>query len=140
MIILSILVLTNFVYITIHVYEYKENTFVVEKVSNEAFLQKVKDKDVIIIFSSDSVKVKDCHKLSKEEQIEVVSFIVNYLKRNNINYDRTVNNLLAELSLHNKLYKLGIEKDRTIDADLEYCADNRWYVRTSTLLFQILGI
>ena len=96
MIILSILVLTNFVYITIHVYECRENTFVVEKVSNEAFLQKVKDKDVVIIFSSDSVKVKDCNKLSKEEQIEVVSFIVDYLKRNNIYYDRTINNLLAE--------------------------------------------
>lgn len=95
---------------------------------------------MIIIFSSDSVKVKDCHKLSKVEQIEVVSFIVDYLKRNNIYYERTINNFLAELSLHEKLYKLGVEKERTIDSDLEFIEDSRWYVRVTTIIFQILGI
>ena len=78
-ILITLIVLTNFVIITTHVYKYKNNTFNVEEVSKEAFSQKVKDKDVIIIFLDNSVKVKDCHKLSKEEQVEVASCLVDYL-------------------------------------------------------------
>lgn len=139
-ILITLIVLTNFVIITTHVYEYKNNTFNVEEVSKEAFSQKVKDKNVIIIFLDNSVKVKDCHKLSKEEQVQVASFIVAYLESNDIYYDRTINNLVAEISLHRCLYKLGISEASTIDADLEYIEDSRWYVRTGTLLFQIFGI
>lgn len=86
------------------------------------------------------MKVVDCHNLSKEEQIEVACFIVDYLKTNDIYYDRTINNFVAELSLHSHLANLGIAKNSTIDADLEYVKDNRWYVRTGTLLFQMFGI
>lgn len=139
-ILITLIVLTNFVIITTHVYEYKNNTFNVEEVSKEAFSQKVKDKNVIIIFLDNSVKVKDCHKLSKEEQVQVALFIVAYLESNDIYYDRTINNLVAEISLHRYLYKLGISEASTIDADLEYVEDSRWYVRTGTLLFQIFGI
>lgn len=140
MILITLLVLTNFVIITTYVYEYKNNTFNVEEVSNEAFSQKVNDKDVVIIFSDSSVKVKDCHKLSKEEKVQVVSFIVTYLDSNDIYYDRTINNLVAEISLHSYLYKLGISKTSTIDADLEYVEDSRWYVRTGTIIFQLFGV
>ena len=139
-ILITLIVCTNFVIITTHVYEYKNNTFNVERVSNEAFSQKVNDKDVIIVFSSDSVKIKDCQTLSKEEQVEVVSFIIDYLESNDIYYDRTVNNFVAELSLHSYLYKLGIAESSTKDADLEFNEDSRWYVRTGTILFQIFGI
>lgn len=86
------------------------------------------------------MKIKDCQSLSKEEQVEVVTFIVDYLESNDIYYDRTINNFVAELSLHSNLYKLGIAKDSTKDADLEFIEDSRWYVRTGTLLFQIFGI
>lgn len=139
-ILITLIVCTNFVIITTHVYEYKNNTFNVERVSSEAFSQKVNDKDVIIVFSSDSVKIKDCQTLSKEEQVEVVSFIIDYLESNDIYYDRTVNNFVAELSLHSYLYKLGIAESSTKDADLEFVEDSRWYVKTGTLLFQIFGI
>lgn len=139
-ILITLIVLTNFVIITTHVYEYKNNTFNVEEVSNEAFSQKVNDKDVVIIFSDNSVKVKDCQTLSKEERVEVVSFIIDYLESNDIFYDRTINNFVAELSLHSYLFKLGIAESSTKDADLEFVEDSRWYVRTGTLLFQIFGI
>lgn len=138
-ILITLIVLTNFVIITTHVYEYKNN-YVVEKVGENAFSQRLKNNNVDIYFSDCSVKVKDCHKLSKEEQVQVASFIVTYLESNDIYYDRTINNLVAEISLHNYLYKLGISKTSTIDADLEYVEDSRWYVRTGTLLFQIFGI
>ena len=138
-ILITLIVLTNFVIITTHVYEYKNN-YVVEKVGENAFSQRLKNKNVDIYFSDCSVKVKDCHKLSKEEQVQVVSFIVTYLDSNDIYYDRTINNLVAEISLHSYLYKLGISKTSTIDADLEYVEDSRWYVRIGTLFFQIFGI
>lgn len=86
------------------------------------------------------MKIKDCQTLSKEEQVEVVSFIIDYLESNYIYYDRTVNNFVAELSLHSYLYKLGIAEDSTKDADLEFLGDSRWYVRAGTLFFQIFGI
>ena len=86
------------------------------------------------------MKIKDCQNLSKKEQVEIVSFIINYLESNDINYDRTLNNFVAELSLHSYLYKLGIAEASTKDADLEFVEDSRWYVRTGTLLFQIFGI
>lgn len=138
-ILITLIVLTNFVIITTHIYEYKNN-YVVEKVGENAFSQRLKNKNVDIYFSDCSVKVKDCHKLSKEEQVRVASFIVTYLESNDIYYDRTINNLVAEISLHSYLYKLGISETSTIDADLEYVEDSRWYVRTGTLLFQIFGI
>ena len=138
-ILITLIVLTNFVIITTHVYEYKNN-YVVEKVGENAFSQRLKNKNVDIYFSDCSVKVKDCHKLSKEEQVQVALFIVTYLESNDIYYDRTINNLVAEISLHSHLYKLGISETSTIDADLEYVEDSRWYVRTGTLLFQIFGI
>ena len=138
-ILITLIVLTNFVIITTHVYEYKD-CYVVEKVGENAFSQRLKNKNVDIYFSDCSVKVKDCHKLSKEEQVQVASFIVTYLESNDIYYDRTINNLVAEISLHSYLYKLGISETSTIDADLEYVEDSRWYVRTGTLLFQIFGI
>lgn len=138
-ILITLIVLTNFVIITTHVYESKNN-YVVEKVGENAFSQRLKNKNVDIYFSDCSVKVKDCHKLSKEEQVQVASFIVTYLESNDIYYDRTINNLVAEISLHSYLYKLGISETSTIDADLEYVEDSRWYVRTGTLLFQIFGI
>ena len=86
------------------------------------------------------MKINDCQTLSKEEQVEVVSFIIDYLESNDIYYDRTVNNFVAELSLHSYLCKLGIAEASTKDADLEFVEDSRWYVRTGTLLFQIFGI
>ena len=138
-ILITLIVLTNFVIITTHVYKCKNN-YVVEKVGENAFSQRLKNKNVDIYFSDCSVKVKDCHKLSKEEQVQVASFIVTYLESNDIYYDRTINNLVAEISLHSYLYKLGISETSTIDADLEYVEDSRWYVRTGTLLFQIFGI
>lgn len=136
---IMMIVLTNFVIITTHVYEYKNN-YVVEKVGENTFSQRLKNKNVDIYFSDCSVKVKDCHKLSKEEQVQVASFIVTYLDSNDIYYDRSINNMVAEISLHSYLYKLGISETSTIDADLEYVEDSRWYVRTGTLLFQIFGI
>ena len=138
-ILIALIVLTNFVIITTHVYEYKNN-YVVEKVGENTFSQRLKNKNVDIYFSDCSVKVKDCHKLSKEEQVQVASFIVTYLDSNDIYYDRSINNMVAEISLHSYLYKLGISETSTIDADLEYVEDSRWYVRTGTLLFQIFGI
>ena len=98
-ILITLIVLTNFVIITTHVYEYKNN-YVVEKVGENAFSQRLKNKNVDIYFSDCSVKVKDCHKLSKEEQVQVASFIVTYLDSNDIYYDRSINNMVAEISLH----------------------------------------
>ncbi len=133
-------VIINFIAITDTIYEIQNHSFTVEKVDENAFSQRLKNKKADIYFTDCSVKVFDCNELSKDERIEVASFIIYYLKMNNIYYDRTLNNFVAELSLHSYLAKIGIEKSSTVDADLEFICDSRWYVKTGTTIFQILGI
>ena len=82
--IITLLIIINFIDITTDIYKYKNNTFDVKEVSNETFLQKVNDKEVIIKFSKESVKIVDCYKLNKEEKIEVLSFVITYLDESNI--------------------------------------------------------
>ena len=70
----------------------------------------------------------------------MLSFVVAYLDNSNISYNRTINNFVAELTLHSFLYHLNLYKDNTKDADLEYQKDSRWYVRTMTIVFQITSL
>lgn len=134
------MILINFTTITTYIYEYKNNFVNGERFSGEDFSQSLKNKKVYFFFSDSSVKIVNCYKLTKKEQVKTASFIVEYLDSNNIYYARTINNFVAELSLHSRLYKLGIAKTSTKDADLEFIEDSRWYVRGATLLLQILGI
>ena len=100
----------------------------------------MKEKNIDIYISNDSVKITNCYLLNREERFMILSIIKSHLIKNGMTLDRSINNLEAELKLHAVLYELGVSKESTRDADLEYREDNRWYVRSVTMFFQILGI
>lgn len=96
-------------------------------------------KEVEVEFNRDSLKIKDCYLLGRQERLELLA----YIKTNEIVEEkcrRTIGNLEGELVAHAYLYDLGIKKASTVDADLEYIEDPRWYVRFLTGMFQLLGV
>lgn len=127
----------NFTFNVFYTYEFKSENY--SYVTENAFCESLKERNVDIYISSDSIKITNCHLLTRIERLRVLSYIKNQLVTDKITY-RSINNLEAELKLHAVLYKLNIYSDRTKDADLEFDEDSRWYVRTVTILFQILGI
>ena len=94
-------------------------------------------KNVEVIYYSESLKIKDCYKLDREERWELLTKIYSDAGEN---FDRTIMNAEGELAAHCYLYRLGIKKASTVDADLEYKCDDRWYVRLASALLQILGV
>lgn len=94
-------------------------------------------KNVEVIYYSESLKIKDCYRLDREERWELLSQIYSDAGKS---FDRTIMNAEGELAAHCYLYRLGIKKASTVDADLEYKYDGRWYVRLVSALLQILGV
>ena len=90
-----------------------------------------------VIYYSESLKIKDCYKLGREERWELLTKIYSDAGKN---FDRTIMNAEGELAAHCYLYRMGIKKASTVDADLEYKYDGRWYVRFASALLQILGV
>lgn len=94
-------------------------------------------RNVEVIYYSESLKVKDCYRLDREGRWELLSQIYSDAGKS---FDRTIMNAEGELAAHCYLYRLGIKKASTADADLEYKCDDRWYVRLASALLQILGV
>lgn len=90
-----------------------------------------------VVYYQDSLRIKDCYKLDREGRLELLSMIYSDARER---FDRTIMSMEGELAAHCYLYRLGIEKASTVDADLEYGCDDRWYVRLASALLQILGV
>lgn len=90
-----------------------------------------------MVYCQDFLKIKDCYKLDREARLELLSLIYSDARDR---FDRTIMNMEGELAAHCYLYRLGIKKASTVDADLEYKCDGRWYVRLVSALLQILGV
>ncbi len=138
LILIAILSVTNFLINTAYVYEYKDEE--VENIEGNIISGQLNSKSYNVVVYETGVKIIDGHQFNKEERFIILSKIKKHIDKQGIELDRTINNLEAEWSLHNYLYQLNFATDSTKDADLEYLKDDRWYVQTSTLLLQILGI
>lgn len=53
-------------------------------------------------------------------------------EKNDIKIAASAEKMESEWKVHNFCYKLGICKDSVKDADLDFVADNRWYVDFAT--------
>ena len=85
-----------------------------------------------LLFSRDSVKVYDSYKITRRDDIlHIVLFIREYAARKGYEVPRTNTRLYGEFRLHNLLYDMGIEREHTADADLDYSQDKRWYVNAA---------
>ena len=72
-----------------------------------------------IIYSKYNTKIVDSYKLNDLEVEIVVDDIIKDRIEKNLPVTSTRDSYIAEVKAHNRLYKLGVQRERTKDADLE---------------------
>jgi len=110
-------------------------------VRNEMYLRGLDVSDEIsanIVFSDDSVKVVDAYKLTKKERYETAIYIDYYWKNEGYHF-RSIESIEAEIYAHRIAYLLGINKNRSKDADIDLKEDKRIYVKASSIALMAFG-
>lgn len=79
-------------------------------------------------------KVYDSYQYSNEEIEQAVEEIMRKRKELGLPVTRTKSSYISEWKSHNRLYKLGIQRSRTKDVDLEEEID-----QTRNFLYSIFG-
>ena len=96
-------------------------------------------KTVTIIFDENSAKIKNSYEFSsKEEVYEISKFIRKYLEKQGIVIIRKNIEIAGEIMLHNNLFRIGFMRQSTANADIDYVADQRWYVNVFSVVLGIL--
>ena len=96
-------------------------------------------KTVTIIFDENSVKIKNSYEFSsKEEVYEISKFIRKYLEKQGIVILRKNIEIAGEIMLHNNLFRIGFMRQSTANADIDYVADQRWYVNVFSVVLGVL--
>lgn len=80
-------------------------------------------------------KVYDSHAYTNYEIEQAVDEIIKTRKELGLPVTRTKNSYVSEWKSHNRLYKLGIQRSRTKDVDLEEEIDS-----TRNFLYSIFGL
>lgn len=109
-----------------YAYEYEEQ-------DGEVWL-KLSDTDKLCLrFGKDAVTVYETYRYPFSVK-KIVEFIMQYKAEKGLNIQRTKQELMGEIRLHNLLYIVGYERARTENTDLEYTADGRWYVNVASAM------
>ena len=88
-----------------------------------------------IVFAENSVK--NSYLCTKRDRIEILCFIRYRMSvRNKI---VSLSDMSGEWAVHNLAHKLGILRERSADVDLDYLGDNRWYIKTLSVIFGVMG-
>ena len=96
-------------------------------------------KTVTIIFDENSAKIKNSYEFStKEEVYEISKFIRKYLEKQGIVILRKNIEIAGEIMLHNNLFRIGFMRQSTANADIDYVADQRWYVNVFSVVLGVL--
>lgn len=90
--------------------------------------------DISFKIYKDRVKVVNSYQVTDRYRIKEILFDF-HLEHLDIKFNRSVKLLIKEWVTHNRLYKLGIKRDRTKDVDLEY--NQKWYLK---IIYSILGV
>ena len=101
---------------------------------------KTYDTNSTIEFNNNSVKIKNSYKVKRYDRQKISQII---MRTDNLKIERSSSNMSSEWLLHNLVYNIPFIsqeiKNSTTDADLEYDKDERWYVRCSSKILEILG-
>lgn len=90
-----------------------------------------------IVFGENSVKIKNSYLCTKRDRIEILCLIRYRMSvRNKI---VSLSDMSGEWAVHNLAHTLGILRERLADVDLDYYGDNRWYIRTLSVIFGFMG-
>ena len=116
-------------------FDYKES----EKGSVELTLNQ--RKRVTLEFDETSVKVSGAYRYDdRPEMVEIIRFIRYYCDKNGIRIMRKNSDLWGELRLHTALYKMGYREVHTLNAEIDYEKDDRWYVNVVSTVLGRIGI
>ncbi len=110
-------------------------------VRNEVYLREIDVTDDIsasVVFSSDSAKVIDAYKLTRKERYEAAIYIDSYWRKEGKHF-RSIESIEAEIYAHRIAYLLGIDKERSKDADIDLMEDKRIYVKASYIALMAFG-
>ena len=88
-----------------------------------------------IIYASNCTTIRDCYEFT-DKGINIISKIIcRTRKEKGLKLTRTWKSYACEIKAHKRLYKLGIKKDHTKDADCEEPIE-----RNKEILYRIIGI
>ena len=87
-----------------------------------------------VVYRETYTKVYDSYKYSNEEIEQAVEEIMQKRKELGLSVTRTKSSYISEWKSHNRLYRLGVQRSRTKDVDLEEEID-----QTRNFLYSIFG-
>ncbi len=104
-----------------------------EETDGSIIVSVAKDKRLRCYFGKDSVKIKSSYRVNdKDEIVRIILFVRSYAEEKGYRITRENTELYGEYRLHNILYEWGVEREKTVDLDLDYNQDARWYVNTAS--------
>ena len=96
---------------------------------------------VVLHFGADSVLITDSYKVTdRGAMLSVVCFVEDYFWETRGIQTRPKTELYGEFRLHNILYRFGVEREHTAELDLDYIADERWYVNAASKIIGWCGL
>ena len=96
---------------------------------------------VVLHFGADSVRITDSYKVTdRGAMLSVVCFVEDYVWETRGIQTRPKTELYGEFRLHNILYRFGVEREHTAELDLDYIADERWYVNAASKIIGWCGL
>lgn len=90
--------------------------------------------DVAINILLNRIKIMDSYKITDRRKMHEIIYSLQY-EHHEIKFNRSNEDLVSEWVAHNRLYKLGIKRDKTKDVDLEFKES-----KLNMFLYKIFGI
>lgn len=89
----------------------------------------------VCTITENNVHIENSAIVTSKSEMKELLYAIQHKHSECNTFKRSYNSLIAEWRAHNRLYRLGIEKNRTRSVDLNYPL--KWYVE---LIYRILGI
>ena len=151
LIILTIFNIILFVLSTIAYFGTKENLEIFNSTGNvfeyeerekgNVYLTLNQRERVTLVFDETNVKVSSTYRYDdRPEMVEIIRFIRYYCEENGFEIKRTNSDLWGEMRLHTTLYKMGYREAHTLNAEIDYDKDDRWYVNAVGSVLGWIGI
>ena len=98
------------------------------------------DRSYLLSFGKKDVKIDHCIGSSRQDALDMISFVKGYATEQKIDIPRSTVELIGEYRLHTILSNIGYEREQTAVVDLDYVQDRRWYINTLSTLIGVLGL
>lgn len=92
-------------------------------------------KNFVCNITENNIRIIDSYLMTDRNEMREILYTIQYKHPECKVFQRSYKSMIAEWVAHNRLYKLGIEKDRTGTVDINYPL--KWY---EELFYRIFGI